>query len=96
MASKRKLKKEIVELSSWLFADALVIRQVAGSELREAVESLMDDIMVWTDDSLRRAAHPDGKDNPALVKAYYRRLRADFEAKGRELEDKLTQFVEAL
>lgn len=96
MASKRKLKKQVVELSSWLFADAVVIRLLADARQREAIGELMDDIMVWTDDTLRRVSHPDGKDNPKLVKAYYRQLRANIEAKGSELEERLTSFVEQL
>lgn len=96
MASKRKLKKEVVELSSWLFADAVVLRLLSEGDIRLALGELMDDIMVWTDDTLRRVAHPDGKDNPKLVKAYYRKLRADIEQKSSELEARLTSFVEQL
>lgn len=96
MASKRKLKKQVVELSSWLFADAVVIRLLASEDQRPAVSELMDDIMVWTDDTLRRVAHPDGKDNSKLVKTYYRQLRADIEKKSGELEDRLTAFVEQI
>ncbi|MDO4707502.1 MAG: hypothetical protein Q4A61_03645 [Porphyromonadaceae bacterium] len=96
MASKRKLKKQVVELSSWLFADAMVIRLVSDADKQEAVNELIDDIMVWTDDTIRRIAHPDGKDNPKLVKAYYRELRADIEKKSSKLEAQLTSLVEQL
>lgn len=96
MASKRKLKKEIVELSSKLFSGAIIIRAFTEPTKQAPVEELMDDIMIWTDDSLRRAAHPDGKDNPKLVKTYYRKLREDLAEKFFELDERLTGLVEHL
>ena len=75
MASQRTLKKEIIAEVMRLFDEALIIRAVSGSEAMQAeIEDLMDDIMVFTDDSLA-ASPPSGKHNPQLVKAYYRDLR---------------------
>ena len=68
MASQRTLKKEIIAEVMRLFDEALIIRAVSGSEAMQAeIEDLMDDIMVFTDDSLRRVTHPSGKHNPQLV-----------------------------
>ena len=54
MASQRTLKKEIIAEVMRLFDEALIIRAVSGSEAMQAeIEDLMDDIMVFTDDSLR-------------------------------------------
>lgn len=96
MASKRKLKKEVVELSATLFSGAMIIRTFTEPSNREAVEALMDDIMVWTDDTIRRVAHPDAKDNPKMVKAYYRKLRGYISDRFLELDERLTGLVEHL
>ena len=52
--------------------------------------------MVFTDDTLRRIDHPDGKDNPKLVHAYYRSLRAHVATELAKLSERLDEFVEAL
>ena len=97
MASKKDFKKEVIAEVMSLFDEALIIRSVSGSEAMEReVEELMDDIMIFTDDTLRRIDHPDGKDNPKLVHAYYRSLRAHVVAELAKLSERLDEFVEAL
>lgn len=96
MASKRKLKKELVALAASLFDEALLLRAFASKEQVEELEALMDDIMVWTDDTIRRIAHPDGKDTPKLVRAYYGRLRRDIDEHFAQFDDRLTKVLEAL
>ena len=56
----------------------------------------MDDIMIFTDDTLRRIDHPDGKDTPALVKNYYRQLREHIQTSTQSISDRLDQFIEGL
>ncbi|EWC93694.1 hypothetical protein [Porphyromonas catoniae] len=97
MASKRQLKKEVIAEVMLLFDEALIIRSVAGSEAMESeLEELMDDIMIFTDDTLRRIDHPDGKDTPALVKNYYRQLREHIQTSTQNISDRLDQFIEGL
>ena len=55
MASKRQLKKEIILEVTQLFDEAIILRSLAtGQSMELELEELMDDIMVLTDDSLRR------------------------------------------
>ena len=97
MASKRQLKKEVIAEVMLLFDEALIIRSVAGSEAMESeLEELMDDIMIFTDDTLRRIDHPHGKDTPALVKNYYRQLREHIQTSTQNISDRLDQFIEGL
>ncbi len=96
MASKRKLKKEIITASASLFDEALLLRLFADAEGKASIEEIMDDIIVFTDDSLRRAHHTDGADNPRLVRAYYRRLRSDIEIAVEKFDERLTTVLEAL
>ena len=80
-----------------LFDEALIIRAVSASEaMQSEIEDLMDDIMVFTDDSLRRVTHPSGKDNPRLVKAYYKALRYYIATNLASLSERLDDFVEGL
>lgn len=97
MASQRTLKKEIIAEVMRLFDEALIIRAVSASEaMQSEIEDLMDDIMVFTDDSLRRVTHPSGKDNPHLVKAYYKALRYYIATNLASLSERLDDFVEGL
>lgn len=96
MASKRALKKELIALASRLYEDGLLFRAFASGEQIELVNEILDDIMVWTDDSIRRIANPDGKDNPKLVHSYYQALRADIRDKYNSLDERLIKILEAL
>ena len=97
MASQRTLKKEIIAEVMRLFDEALIIRAVSASEaMQSEIGDLMDDIMVFTDDSLRRVTHPSGKDNPRLVKAYYKALRYYIATNLASLSERLDDFVEGL
>ena len=97
MASQRTLKKEIIVEVMRLFDEALIIRAVSASEaMQSEIEDLMDDIMVFTDDSLRRVTHPSGKDNPRLVKAYYKALRYYIATNLASLSERVDDFVEGL
>ena len=93
MASQRYLKKIIIAEVMRLFDEALIIRAVSSSEAMETeIEDLMDDLMVFTDDTLRRVDHPDGK----VVKAYYRGLRSHIATELMSFSERLDQFVEDL
>ncbi len=96
MASRRKLKKGFIALAIELFNEALLFRAFAKAEEAEPLEQVMDDLVVWTDDTIRRIDHPDGKDNPKLVKAYYAKLRSDIEERAVAFSEELTKCLERL
>lgn len=96
MASKRKLKKEVINIAVALFEDAHLLRTLSTEEQAERLEQLMDDIIVFTDDTIRRVHRPDGKDNPKLVKAYYAQLRQHIATKEDEFNDRLTSLIESV
>lgn len=96
MASRRKLKKEVINIAVALFEDAYLLRSVSTEEYADKLEELMDDIIVFTDDTLRRAHRPDGKDNSQLVKNYYKSLRQHISTKEDEFNDRLTALIEGI
>lgn len=79
MAKRRILKKEISHVAGELFTEALVCRlYIPGVDPAQA-DSLMARILDMQDEFIARAGCPDGKDNPQLVKAYYRDLKANLQ-----------------
>lgn len=80
MANKRVLKKEIMYAAGELFTETLVCKLYVPDTDQEKADALMTRILNMQDDFICRAGKPDGKDNKALVKEYYKKLRADLQA----------------
>lgn len=85
MASRRKLKKTIqfiaTEMITGVYFRCLMTRDFDV----EKAESLVANITAIGKEFVSRASKPDGKNNPALVKAYYRALFAQWQQKSGEL-----------
>jgi hypothetical protein len=79
MASVRKLKKTIQFVSSELITD-IYFRCLISIEINaEKVEALTVEIMRLKHEFIVRSERPDGKENPKLVKKYFRKLYADWQ-----------------
>jgi hypothetical protein len=77
MASIRQLKKEIEFLSSQIIIDCMdFVHAFNGKEL-EAM-AVVDEIVCLHNDTVDKINHPDGKDNPKLVRAFYQQLKKDY------------------
>ena len=80
MASRRKLKKTIKFVSFELITD-IYFRYLTSKETdAKTIDDLVVDIMSLNREYVLRANRPDGKDNPKLVKAYFRKLFGDWQA----------------
>ncbi|HEY6913994.1 MAG TPA: hypothetical protein VI413_04900 [Paludibacter sp.] len=80
MASRRKLKQTIQFVSSELITD-IYFRCLMSKEVEDQkVDDLVVKIMALTREYILRVNRPDGKDNPKLVKAYFRKLYSDWQA----------------
>ncbi len=80
MASRKKLKKTIKFVSSELITDIYFHCLMSGKMDEQTVDNLVVEIMNLNREFVLRANRPDGKDNPKLVKAYYSKLFADWQA----------------
>lgn len=80
MSKRRILKKDISYVAGDLFTEVLVCKLYVPGVEQDKAEALMTRILDIQDDFMRRAGRPAGKDNKALVKAYYRKLRTDLQA----------------
>lgn len=79
MASRRKLKKTIQFISSELISD-IYFRCLMTKEIDvEKVDAVSVVVMALSREYILRSNRPDGKDNPKLVKAYYRKMFIDWQ-----------------
>ena len=79
MASRRKLKKTIKFVSFELITD-IYFRCLSSKEVdNQKIDNLVVDIMSLSREYVLRVNRPDGKDNPILVKVYFRKLFSDWQ-----------------
>lgn len=79
MASRRKLKNTIKFVSSELITD-IYFRYLMSKDMdNEKVENIVVDIMKLNNEFVLRVNRPDGKNNPKIVKAYFRKFYADWQ-----------------
>ena len=74
MASIRQLKREIEFLSSQIIGDCVDLVQTFNGTETEVL-ALIEEIVALHNSTVDKINNPDGKDNPALVKAFYRQLK---------------------
>jgi hypothetical protein len=79
MASRRKLKQTINFVSSELITDIYFSCLISKEIDSLKVDALVEEIMGINKEYVLRVNRPDGKDNPKLVKAYFRKLFADWQ-----------------
>jgi hypothetical protein len=93
MASKRDLKKDIDLLMSLVLNDCFYVAEYNAKVDQDAVMEIAADIVRKHREFRKRANHPDGKDNPKLVKEYYKNLNAELLAAADEALEKLSAEV---
>jgi len=80
MASRRRLKRTIKFVSSELITD-VYFRCLMSKDIEDQkIDTLVEKIMSLDHEYTLRVNRPDGKDNPKLVKAYFRKLFADWQS----------------
>lgn len=78
MASVRRLKKDIQFLSAQVIGDCIDFINSFDDRKEEKVLVIIQDAVSLHNNMIDRACHPDGKDNPKLVREFYRQLKKDF------------------
>ncbi len=79
MASRRKLKQTIQFVSSELITDIFFRSLMSKKMDDEKINGLVLKISTLSKEFILRANKPDGKENPKLVRAYFRKLFADWQ-----------------
>ena len=77
MSSLRNLKKDIDYLFFEFISDCFMFSSLHTGDKKAEVQDLIEEAVNMRNEFIDRANHPDGKDNPALVKAYYSAVRKD-------------------
>ena len=90
MANKRLLKKEIACVASELFTEVLFCSLFIPGTDKDKADQLMARVLDMQDDFICRAGKPDGKENPAMVKAYYKKLRAELQQEVDAIAEEIT------
>ncbi|MCL3780057.1 hypothetical protein EMN47_06605 [Prolixibacteraceae bacterium JC049] len=98
MASVRQLKKDIEALTTQVASYCFEYMEVYREADREPVVGILKSAIELRNELIARANHPDGKDNPKLVKAHYKaivnELLAKTDAHFDQIRDLLKQHAE--
>ena len=77
MASIRELKKDIDYLVFEVISDCFMYSNVHPENKSDELSVLISDAVEFRNDLIARVNNPDGKDNPKIVKAFYKTLEKD-------------------
>jgi hypothetical protein len=77
MASIRELKKDIDYLTFEVISDCFVYSGVHPENESDELSTLISDAVNFRNDLIARVNNPDVKDNPKIVKAYYKAVEKD-------------------
>lgn len=80
MASRRKLKRTIQFVSSELITDIYFRCLMSKNIDNKVVDDIVVEIMALNREFILRINRPNGKNNPQLVKAYFRKLFSDWQS----------------
>jgi len=89
MASIKSLKKDIDFLFFEVISDCFMFTSLHDGPKRAEVQDLIEEAVSARNEFIDRANHPDGKDNPVIVRTYYASLR-------KELFEKVDGYFERL
>ena len=93
MASKRDLKKDIDYLTYEVIADCYTFMQLYPGKQDDKVIAIINDTVAMRNDLFARINHPDGKDNPKLVKEHFKKIRQDLLVKIDDAFQKLSKLI---
>lgn len=77
MASVRELKKDIDYLIFEVISDCFAYSNVHPDNKTDELTALISDAVEFRNDLIARVNNPDGKDNPKIVRAYYKSITRD-------------------
>jgi hypothetical protein len=77
MASVRELKKDIDYLVYEVISDCFVFSGLHPDIKSDELSAIISDAVDFRNDLIARVNNPDGKDNPKIVKTYYKSVQKD-------------------
>ncbi|HQB69156.1 MAG TPA: hypothetical protein P5564_06735 [Paludibacteraceae bacterium] len=91
MANRRTLKKNIQFITSELVTESYIKHLMLKKMDTESFNSILKKIADLNNDFLSRVNHPNGTKEPKLVKAYYKKLIADFNKEVDQIVEELNK-----
>jgi len=77
MASVRGLKKDIDSLIFEVISDCFIYSGLHPDNKSDELSAIISDTVNLRNDLIARVNNPDGKDNPKILKAYYKSVEKD-------------------
>jgi hypothetical protein len=93
MASVRELKKDIDYLIYEVISDCFVFSSLHPDIKSEELSAIISDAVDLRNELIVRVNNPDGKDNPKIVKAYYKSVGKDLLAGADSLFSRLSDLT---
>jgi len=90
MASIRQLKKDIDYLIFEVISDCFVYSGIHPENKSDELSAIISDSVTFRNDLIARVNNPDDKDNPKIVKAYYKSVEKDLITGVDKLFDRLS------
>jgi hypothetical protein len=94
MASRRRLKKDIDYLCYEVISDCYNYNYLHPGKEEEVLQ-IIKDAIVNRNQLIARVNHPDGKDNPKIVKQHYKAIFQDLLKNIDESFTRLSELVKA-
>ena len=94
MASVRVLKKNIDALIFEVISDCFVFSGVHPENKSDKVSTIISDAVNLRNDLIARVNNPDGKDNPKILRAYYKKVEKDLVSGADKLFNSLSSLSE--
>ncbi len=93
MATIRDTKKDIRYLTENLLMDALEVSEITEEKNKQKVLDIITEIATMHNELIGRANHPDGKDNPKIIRAHFNKIIVDLLDKSDKIYDKLNTLI---
>ena len=90
MANVRNLKKDIDYLIFEVMSDCFAYSGVHPENKSDELSTIISDTVNFRNDLIARVNNPDGKDNPKIVKAFYKSVEKDLITGVDKLFDRLS------
>lgn len=91
MANRRELKKAIHEVTASLFMECIMFKEFIPKTDIEAADALLDEILEFQREYLSRVNAYGGRENPKLVKQYFRKLNQDVVKAAQDIFSKINE-----
>ena len=93
MATIRNLKKDVRFLTEQLLTDTLEVSEMVNEKDKQQVLDLVIEIAKFHNELIGKINHPDGKENPKLVKSYFRKISLDLLSGSNDIYAKIGKLI---